>query len=224
MATVGVTRVEYPPLTYEQQQLVEGALAFANDRAVWHAYRIAGGNPRKVRDLIGEFKSVAYHGLCIAAVKYKPELGWEFLTYAGYWVRQAIGRRVEELHPLGAGACRKGASWRVQRIGQPINGHDGLLLDVPGRAAGRDVGAEGIGPELGELLRLVPTDRYRAMLVLHLVDGQTLKEVGEVFGITKERVRQIIGKVVAKLQRDPRARQLALRVLGPENMSREFVA
>jgi RNA polymerase primary sigma factor len=52
------------------------------------------------------------------------------------------------------------------------------------------------------------TERERAVISLRfgLVDGRTrtLEELGEVFGVTRERVRQIEVKALDKLRRDPR--------------------
>ncbi|MGH7483373.1 MAG: sigma-70 family RNA polymerase sigma factor, partial [Longimicrobiales bacterium] len=56
------------------------------------------------------------------------------------------------------------------------------------------------------------TDRERAVLTLRfgLADGRTrtLEQLGEIFGVTRERVRQIEVKALDKLRRDPRTSTL----------------
>ena len=58
----------------------------------------------------------------------------------------------------------------------------------------------------------VLTERERSVMRMRygLVDGRphTLEEVGQVFGITRERVRQIEARSLAKLRRAPDFNQL----------------
>ena len=51
---------------------------------------------------------------------------------------------------------------------------------------------------------------YQASVLYGLVDGYsyTLEEVGKIFSVTRERVRQIESKAVRKLQHPVRARKL----------------
>lgn len=82
---------QYPKLTKVQQKLVEEHL--------WVAGRLA----HSARTLTGGFtgcytkedlESVALFALCVAATRYKPELGWKFSTYAWTtcrgWIQHAL--------------------------------------------------------------------------------------------------------------------------------------
>jgi RNA polymerase primary sigma factor len=66
---------------------------------------------------------------------------------------------------------------------------------------------EKVGSVLGSL-----TERERAVLVLRfgLKDGysRTLEEVGEMFDVTRERIRQIEAKALRKMRHPTRIRQL----------------
>ena len=81
----------YTPLTKYQQKLVEEHL--------WVAGRLA----HSAKSLTGGFtgcytredlESVAFFALCVAATRYKPELGWKFSTFAWStcrgWIQHAL--------------------------------------------------------------------------------------------------------------------------------------
>jgi RNA polymerase primary sigma factor len=111
----------------------------------------------------------------------------------------------------------------IQRIAQePVSletpvgqEEDSLLADfiedqqaeAPADAAARALLAEAVGEALEEL-----TERERQVVRLRfgLEDGQirTLEEVGREFGVTRERVRQIEAKTLAKLRHPIRSQKL----------------
>ncbi len=201
-------------------------------------------------------------GLIQAARKYDPfKEGQDvkFITYAVWWIRQAI------LHALAeqAGTFRlpqKQANtlYRLERtrtdlqerLGHPpsdqelateleISVEDVRLLSLVGQGSislNDPVDDEG-DSELGDLLEqtLLPDaderilfdsfqqtlrealeelpDRERKVLELRygLADDKprTLREIGEILGLSRERVRQLEGRALAELRRSHRARALA---------------
>jgi len=81
----------YPPLTEYQQSLVEEHL--------WIAGRLAHSAKSLTGGATGCFtredlESVALLALCVAATRYKPELGWKFSTFAWNtargWIQHAL--------------------------------------------------------------------------------------------------------------------------------------
>ena len=78
---------------------------------------------------------------------------------------------------------------------------------MPADAATRTLLNEAVKQALGEL-----NDREQAVVRLRfgLDDGQmrTLEEVGKEFGVTRERVRQIEAKTLAKLRHPIRSQRL----------------
>ena len=78
---------------------------------------------------------------------------------------------------------------------------------APAEAAARALLNEAVGEALDEL-----TDRERQVVRLRfgLEDGQarTLEEVGKEFGVTRERIRQIEAKTLAKLRHPIRSQRL----------------
>ena len=75
---------KYPPLTKPQQKLVE--------EHMWVAGRLAHSAKSMTGGFTGCFtkddlESVALFALCVAAARYKPDLGWKFSTFAWNTVR-----------------------------------------------------------------------------------------------------------------------------------------
>jgi RNA polymerase primary sigma factor len=79
--------------------------------------------------------------------------------------------------------------------------------DAPAEVAARTMLAEAVEEALGQL-----NDREKEVVRLRfgLVDGQarTLEEVGREFGVTRERIRQIESKTLAKLRHPQRSQKL----------------
>jgi RNA polymerase primary sigma factor len=97
-------------------------------------------------------------------------------------------------------------------IGEEDDSHLGDFIEdqqaiAPADAATRALLSEAVGEALEEL-----TDRERAVVRLRfgLDDGQirTLEEVGKEFGVTRERIRQIEAKTLAKLRHPIRSQKL----------------
>ena len=97
-------------------------------------------------------------------------------------------------------------------VGSEEDSHLGDFIEdqqaiAPADAATRALLSEAVGEALEEL-----TDRERAVVRLRfgLDDGQirTLEEVGKEFGVTRERIRQIEAKTLAKLRHPIRSQKL----------------
>ena len=63
-------------------------------------------------DLIQE----GYIGLCKAVDGYKPGQGGNFLTYAGYWIRQTMTRYIQNNGTVRIPVNRQTDIWRYQRV------------------------------------------------------------------------------------------------------------
>jgi RNA polymerase primary sigma factor len=82
-----------------------------------------------------------------------------------------------------------------------------LAADAPAEVATRRMLTEAVEEALGELS---PREQEVVRLRFGLVDGQarTLEEVGREFGVTRERIRQIEAKTLAKLRHPQRSQKL----------------
>ena len=206
-------------------------------------------------DLIGEGNL----GLLTAARKFDPDHGVKFISYAVWWIRQAIlsaiarhGRPVRV--PLNrtadlARVIRSTESLRQELGREPtaeeVSGATGLAvdmvqslaalnaadlrLDAPVSADGDQAAldrfsATAQGDAEEEVMQRFLTAEIRAALatlssrdarVLTLyfgLDGgeeHTLEEIGELFGITRERVRQLRDRALRRLREGEVGRALA---------------
>ena len=97
-------------------------------------------------------------------------------------------------------------------VGEEDDSHLGDFIEdqeaiAPADAAARALLHEAVSEALDEL-----TERERRVVCLRfgLEDGQarTLEEVGKEFGVTRERIRQIESKTLAKLRHPQRSQKL----------------
>ena len=216
------------------------------------------GNDLSFEDL----EQAGMMGMLRAAEKFHIEYGYNFSTYAMWWIRQAITREVYDhgftirvpVHMMERIGKINAADRKLQTKSLTYRERiDGIadLLDIPveyvdyclavqntllnntsldtpigedGDTALLDmipedsvlsvedqVAASVLGNIINELLETL-TERQRKVLELRfgLKDGRerTLEEVGQVFGVTRERIRQIEAKALRKLRHPSRSRKI----------------
>lgn len=71
--------------------------------------------------------------------------------------------------------------------------------------------------------RLTPEER-NALMVSRYIQGETLDAIGQDYGVTRERVRQIVSKVGGNLAAESRQKRLELRQAEAKAMAEEFMA
>jgi RNA polymerase primary sigma factor len=212
------------------------------------------GGPLNLVDLIEE----ANLGLIEAAKRFDPDKGVKFITYAAWWIRQAI------IHALG----EQGRTVRLPQrqanllyqLGRNYNNLKGILnrnptsqelasqMEIPVEQAEdlmrffhddvsldttistgsdlelKDVIEQQTVPAADiELIRnsfvaqvrdivdqLDPKERIVIQERFGLLDNEpkTLRRIGEILGVTRERVRQIEQKAINKLRRNVKVRRL----------------
>jgi RNA polymerase sigma factor (sigma-70 family) len=197
-------------------------------------------------------------GLMRAVDKFEPRRGWRFVTYAHWWIRQAISRAIDEQHrtirlpshvverqhKLLAAATRleerEGRSpspedlsvtlgWTPQEVADLLRVTQPLVhLQQPLRDEGtalQDVLEDTQTPAPEDLLATEQVRRgvhaclghlpEREALILRLRYGleacepQSLQEIGDVLGLSRERVRQLEQQAFAKLRQLPQSAALA---------------
>ncbi len=169
-------------LTHEEEldlgRRVRGGDARARSRLIEKNLRLVVSVAKRYRGMGLPFEDVIQEGnigLMKAAERFDPELGSRFSTYAIWWIRQAIGRAIEDkgrairLPTHVKGKVRKAARVRnelsatlgrppadeefAERLGwtvREVRAVTGLLLDVS--SLDRPVGAEDDSAELGDFV------------------------------------------------------------------------
>jgi RNA polymerase primary sigma factor len=234
------------------RRLVEGNLRFV----VSYVKRYRGlGVP--FLDLIHEGNL----GLMEAARRFEPDRNVKFITYAVWWVRQAVTHALsgqtraftlpQKLSSVAARFGREVAQLTEQLQRSPTNREIAEGLDISEgevealvRIGDRDVSLsdpiarEGDdAPELGDMIEQASEPPAEEALIHHRLDARvrhalaeldgrerevlqlrfgldrdgeprTLQEVGELLGLTRERIRQIESRAKDKLRRSKRAGEL----------------
>ena len=145
-------------------------------------------------DLIGEGNV----GLLTAARKFDPDQGVKFISYAVWWIRQAIL----------AALARHGRTVRV-----PLNRTADLSRIVrTAEQLRQDLRREPTPEEIDRALRSLPARDAKVLrLYFGLNDGRehTLEEIGGLLGVTRERVRQLRDRALKRLRDGEMGRALA---------------
>ena len=226
-----------------RNRLVEGNLRFVSKIA--NTYK---GNGLPLPDLINE----GCIGLMTATERFDPDSGNAFLTYARFWIHQAISsalkdkarmiripaNKVEKLTKILRCKAELETNTDGEVSAETIASQTGIDLDevkcclsVKDDATSLDLPLQGVtdktildtveseypNPEeslldsdmltqIEGILSTLP-DRHRDIIVrrygLFNTKAQSLDEVGKVYGITRERVRQIETAALKKLRLNP---------------------
>ena len=179
-------------------------------------------------------------GLIKAAQKFDETRGFKFISYAVWWIRQSILQAIAEQSrivrlPLNQVGSLNKINHEINKFEQENQRHpsvselaemtdldeeDNCMLDV--MASGDDsrtdrhVDHESMAQELNSVLSRVLKDRE--IIIIRECFGigcheKGLEEIGDELGLTRERVRQIREKSIAKLRDSGNARIL-MKYLG----------
>ena len=234
-------------------------LTQANLRFVVSVAKKYQGQGLHLTDLINE----GNYGLIKAAKRFDETRGFKFISYAVWWIRQAILQALAEqgrvvrlpLNRIGTISKIRKTSARlaqeherapnleelaneleidIEKVREAMQ-HTGrhLSMDAPFNEDGDnsllDVlpSDEGISPDDSLLDESVKIDIERALSLLHPREAEitrlyfgigrehplTLEEIGQRFGLTRERVRQIKEKALRKLRQKHRRDELQMHRL-----------
>jgi RNA polymerase primary sigma factor len=245
-------RMRNTKLPTEEREEARDELIRANLRFAFSVAKQYQNRGLPLEDLVGE----ANAGLCRAADKYNPDVGVNFISYAVWWIRQAIFSAIStKTHtvrvPLGlASDVRKIARARtalretldreptleeLARVAElpPDIVRELSIAMQPERSLDEPLGAGNGRPEartlasilaaeteegtdvdsrledesrrealLRPLSPLPPRDRRILMMYYGLETGEpmTMEQIAQVFGVTRERVRQLRDRALAAVR------------------------
>jgi RNA polymerase primary sigma factor len=228
-------RVEHTQDHQRQYDLAKRELSAGNLRLVVSIAKRYRNRGLSFLDLIQEGNT----GLMRAVDKFEHARGYKFSTYATWWIRQAITRAIADqsrtirvpVHMIDAmtrvrtvtrelvqlNGCEPTVEQTAEAAHLSLDDHDDsyfgeFLQDHREDDPLYEIQQQSLKLRLAEVLQGL-NHREREILRLRygLTDGYayTLEEVGKIFSVTRERVRQIEAKAVRKLQQPYRSRELA---------------
>ena len=225
LAAVAADASLCPPAEAAAWVAARGRFVSANMR---YAIAVARGFPHYWSAARPDVVSEAYVGLLRALGRFDPRRGYKFSTYCTWWVKHTIRRWVQDhgrtirvpshLQSTKRRASIDTSTWAGSNQHVRLGAFD-ASLDAPARV-GEDGGVTLLGdvipcggptPEeaavesstVSVLRRVVEelAPRERAIVRGRFFEDLTLEELGERFGISRERVRQIQAKVLRELKK-----------------------
>ena len=208
--------VELAQRIREGDQVALERLTKANLRFVVSVAKQYQNQGLKLPDLINEGNV----GLVKAAKRFDETRGFKFISYAVWWIRQSILQAISEHSRTVRVAKVKLAmknSGRNLSMDAPFKEgeNDSNLYDVLKSGESPNPDADLMQESLGtEIERALETLSHRESDVIKLNYGlggeqpHTLQEIGEMFDLSRERVRQIREKGIRRLRHTSRSKVL----------------
>jgi RNA polymerase primary sigma factor len=158
-------------------------------------------------------------GLMKAAKRFDETKGFKFISYAVWWIRQSILQAIVEysrivrlpLNKVGSyNKVNERSNGRHVSVDAPISGEDGdsTMLDMISGESNLEPDTalmeQSLKDEVKQGLSILNIREVEVLSAYYGLDGNkplTLEEIGELFGLTRERVRQIKERAIRRLRK-----------------------
>lgn len=162
------------------------------------AYKLA----YRYHSSLGEEEAIgtACFHLCRAAIDFIPHRTRKFTTLATPYIKNGLARAWQEMQ-----AIRRGGRVHTAHLGGIVNENcepwePADTMHAPGAEMEEEEEREARRRTIEKMLRNFQP-REREMFLLRYRDDWALERIGKRFGISKERVRQICGKVMDRVRK-----------------------
>jgi len=172
------------PLDHSAQELAQTHLPLAR-RLAWKQFQNCSRSV-PLDDLRGE----AFYGLVYAAGMFDASRGVPFGAYATLAISHRLIQTVNYWRRGGRSAPTKFTDLGIAGSGE---------FDTPCPRTRESIDHAAVHELIDQVRESLPTRWFQA-LQLYYADGHTLEEVGSLLGVTRERVRQLLGKAVERVQ------------------------
>ena len=187
---------KYRPLNAKDEQeigrrIIEGdkteidKLVSANLKFVVTIAKQYRGNGVPFDELISEGNM----GLITAAMKFDPSKGCKFITYAVYWIKSYINKRIASV--TSENAAMNNIYDTIKSVPHEYENEELILKNVSAATA------------VDEITACLKEREYQMIAMYFGLNGEkesTYKEIGERFGVTSECVRQTVNSSLSKMK------------------------
>ena len=130
-------------------------------------------------------------GLITAAMKYDPSKGCKFITYAVYWIKSYINKRIDET--LKEKTSPDDVMKHMKDVKCEIDDEELLLKNMSASTA------------VEEVMSCLKEREYQMISMYFGLNGETessYKEIGKRFEVTSECARQTVNAAIAKMKKN----------------------
>ena len=156
-------------------------------------------------------------GLMKAAYRFDETRGFKFISYAVWWIKQSILQAIaEKTRMIRLPLNRVGTLTKIGKVYSHLEQEYERAPTSEEIAEDSDVMDESLKEDVNHILNTLSQREARILRLYYGLAGEkphTLEEIGVMFKLTRERVRQIKEKALLKLRHSSRSKTL-LQYLG----------
>ena len=153
-------------------------------------------------------------GLIKAAEKFDETRGFKFISYAVWWIRQSILQAIADQSRIIRLPLNQVNTRHISMDAPFIGDEESSLLDIipnyDAPSTDKSLVEESLRDEISRVLQVLDEREHKVIEAYFGINQRemTLEEIGDKYGLTRERVRQIKEKAIRKLRQQTNSRVL----------------